>query len=90
MITETMVLVLKFLAITIFITGSLFMLTDMGYISGIYYNIRNAMTAVPGAKTSESYLVSIFSYISSVISTIYDKLGVYGFPSNPEPDTFHM
>ena len=60
MITETMVLVLKLLAITFSITGALFVLTDKNYMSGAYYRIKYMMASVPGSKETGGYLAGYF------------------------------
>lgn len=90
MITETMVLVLKLLALTFSITGALFVLTDKNYMSDVYYRIKYAMAGVPGSKETGGYLAGIFSYISSVLSTIGDRIDQYALPSQPVSDIYHM
>ena len=69
MITETMVLVLKLLALTFSITGALFVLTDKNYMSDVYYHIKYTMAGVPGSKeTGGIFSWNIFIYIVSIIN----------------------
>lgn len=90
MLTETVVILIKLIAITVSITGVLFMLTDMEYMTSIFNSIKSAFTVVPGAKTGGGYLAAMFSFISSKIAKIYDKINQYALPSNPDSDTYHM
>jgi len=91
MITDTMVIVLKLIFISVSATAALFMLTDMQYISSLYYRIKyGIMSTIPGAKTGEGYLIGILSFISSIFSMIWDNISQYALPSNHVSDTYHM
>ena len=90
MLTNTMIAIIKVIFISVGSTIVMFGLSDMNYISSFYYSIRNIISGVPGVQASEGFLASIFSYISVIISDIYDKIGRYGLPSTPLPDTYHM
>ena len=90
MITETMINILKLVVISVSATLLLFMLTDMNYMTSIYYRIKYVLFSVPGVKPLTEYLANIFLSISSIFATIYDKINHYALPSNPVSDTYHM
>jgi hypothetical protein len=90
MITETIIIVLKLIFISVSATVALFILTDKQYISSLYYRIKYGLMSVPGAKTGEGYLMGIFSFISSIFSMIWDNISQYALPSNPVSDIYHM
>ena len=90
MLTNAMIAIIKVIFISVGSTIVMFGLTDMSYLSSFYYSVRNIISGVPGVKASEGFLASVFSYMSSVLSNIYDRMGVYGIQPTPLPDTYHM
>lgn len=90
MLTETTVILIKLIAITVSVTGVLFMITDMEYIRSIFNSIKSAFTVIPGAKSGGGYLADMFSFISLLIAKVYDKINQYALPSNPVSDSYHM
>ena len=50
MLTETTVILIKLIAITVSVTGVLFMITDMEYIRSIFNSIKSAFTVIGSSE----------------------------------------